>query len=54
MFGNKKYKSYINFYNLYIIFFGLPKNKNKNKECNIEMIRIYYFDSEDNSFFKKS
>jgi len=46
MFGSKKYKSYINFYNLYIIFFVLPKKKEKI----IEMLNFFYFDSDDNSF----
>ena len=43
MFGNKKYKSYINFYNLYVIFFGIPKNKNAKKKCFIEMTDFQYF-----------
>ena len=44
MFGNKKYKSYINFYSLYVIFFGIPKNKNtKKRECFIQMSDFQYF-----------
>ena len=48
MFGNKNYKPFIDIFNLYLIFFGIPKkdnkkerkkrkNKDNKRECFIEM-----------------